>query len=112
MSRPSIATLLLVALVAPAAAQPSIKILQPAEDTCAAFVQAMDAKDATQVLSLGGWALGFLSGVAEGRQKDILHDTTSEGVLDRLYAACQAQPAQPISSILETMARSLAAAPD
>lgn len=99
----------LVALAAPAAAQPRIKILAPSEDTCAAFTAAMDSHDTAKVLSLGGWTLGFLSGIAQESGKDILRDVTSELVLDRLYDSCKAQPARPMTLLVEELAESLAA---
>ncbi|MGH7035592.1 MAG: hypothetical protein ACREFL_17825 [Stellaceae bacterium] len=103
------AGLALVALTAPAAAQPPIKILAPSEDSCAALTAAMDSRDTPKVLSLGGWALGFLSGIAQESGKDILRDATSELVLDRLYESCKAQPARPMTLLVEELAESLAA---
>src|SRR6185312_11345823 len=70
-----------LALTAPAMAQQRIKILAPSEDTCSALTAAMDAGDTSKVLSLGGWALGFLSGIAQESGKDILRDVTSELIL-------------------------------
>jgi hypothetical protein len=97
-------------LIASSHAQGSIKILMPAEDTCAALVHAMNAGDTTAMLSLGGWALGFLSGIAQQAGKDILHNTTSQGLLDQLTAACQKEPDKPMSSIVAEMATTLLAA--
>jgi hypothetical protein len=103
------AGLALVALAAPAAAQQRLKILAPSEDSCAALTAAMDARDTAKVLSLGGWALGFLSGIAQESGKDILRDVTGELILDRLYASCKAQPARPMTLLVEELAESLVA---
>ena len=104
-----LAGLALVALAAPASAQQRIKILAPSEDTCAALNAAMDARDNGNVLSLGGRALGFLSDIAQESGKDILRDVTSELVLDRLYESCKAQPASPMTLLVEELAESLVA---
>jgi hypothetical protein len=92
-----------------ARAQTGIKLLMPAEDSCAALVHAMDSGDTTVMLSLGGWAFGFLSGIAQQSGKDILRNTTSQGVLDQLTAGCQKSPDKPMSSILEQLATTLMA---
>lgn len=93
---------------APTATQP-IKLLIPSQDTCPAFVQALNSGDTTTMLSLGGWALGFLSGVAQASGKDILGDTTSQAVMDQIAEACKDDPDKPISSIVETLSQSLSA---
>lgn len=101
------ALLLIAATVAPAAAQQSIKILTPSDDTCAAFMAAVNTGDPGKAPALGGWALGFISGVAQGTGVDILRGATTQGVMNRLYAECQKQPGQPMSLALEEMARTL-----
>ena len=93
--------------IGPAQAQQSLKILIPSDDTCTAYVAAMNTEDRPAILNLGGWALGYWSALAEQSGKDILHDTTSEALLDRLATECQAQPNAPMSSIVETIGRSL-----
>jgi hypothetical protein len=103
------AGLALAALTAPAMAQQRVKILAPSEDTCSALTAAIDAGDTSKVLSLGGWALGFLSGIAQESGKDILRDVTSELILDRLYDSCKAQPARPMTLLAEELAESLVA---
>ena len=99
----------MTAPVGKARAQTGIKLLMPAEDSCAALVHAMDSGDTTVMLSLGGWAFGFLSGIAQQSGKDILRNTTSQGLLDQLTAACQKSPDKPMSSIVEQLATALLA---
>ena len=105
-----IATAIVITTVRVASADPSIKILIPTDDTCTAYVAAMNTEDRAAMLSLGGWALGYWSALAEQSGKDILHDTTSEALLDRLATQCQAQPAAPMSSVVEAIGRSLVSA--
>jgi hypothetical protein len=100
------AALLVSTLVPPANAQQNIKILTPTNDSCAIFTTAMDSGD-PKVVALSGWALGFLSGVAQGTGVDILRGATAEGVMNRLYRDCQKQPGGAVSVVLEEMARSL-----
>ncbi len=66
----------------------------------------MDTADKANLPALGGWALGFLSGVAQGAGTDILRNATAQGVMNRLYNDCKSQPAKPMSLVLEQMARS------
>lgn len=103
------AALLAMALTVPAYAEPSIKILVPSDDNCAALVTAMNNGDTSTMLSLGGWALGFLSGIAQQTGKDILRSTTSEGLLDQLSEECQKDPTKPMSAIVEQMSSTLMA---
>lgn len=105
------AALLFLAVVSPSTAQQAVKILTPTADSCAAFMAAMDSGDPTKVTALGGWALGFLSGVAQGANVDILRGATARGVMNRLYSDCQKQPERPMSVVLEGMAHSLVTAP-
>lgn len=99
--------LLILAAGTSSAAQQTVKILTPSSDSCAAFMVAMESGDPTKVAALGGWALGFMSGVAQGTNVDILRDATAQGVMSRLYSDCQKQPGRPMSVILEEIARSL-----
>jgi hypothetical protein len=101
------ATLLILAFLSqPAAAQQKIQILTPTDDSCAIFTAAMDSGD-PKVVAQGGWALGFLSGVAQGAGVDILRGATAQGVMNRLYKVCQEQPRRAVSVVLEEIARSL-----
>jgi hypothetical protein len=102
--------LAIVALANAAPAQQTLKILTPSDDSCAVFMIAMDSDDPPKVLALGGWALGFLSGVVQGTGVDFLKGATSEVVMNRLYADCKKAPTRPMSFVLEEMARSLVAA--
>jgi hypothetical protein len=101
-----------MAMALPAAAQtpqPGLKILIPSDDSCAAFVTAMNSDDSAAMLNLGGWALGYWSALVEQTGKDILQNTTSQGLLDRLATECEAQPNTALSSIVAAMGRALLA---
>lgn len=103
------AVLMAIVVAPPAFAAPSIKLLVPSDDNCAAFVTAMNNGDRAAMLSLGGWVLGFMSGVAQETGKDILRGATSEGLFDQLSAECQRDPNKPMSAIVEQMTNSLIA---
>lgn len=98
-----------MALARGAAADSAIKILIPSDDSCSAYLAAMNSGDRAALLNLGGWALGYWSALAIQSTKDILRDTTSEILLDKLAADCQAQPNTPMSSIAATIGRALLA---
>ena len=91
---------LALAAAAPAAAQKGIRVLIPREDTCNAFLAAFNGDDRLAMLDLGGWALGYLSGIAQQSGRDILHDMTSESLMDRIAESCQRQPNKPMSSVV------------
>lgn len=103
------ACVIATALVHSAAADTAIKILIPTDDNCTAYVNAMNSGDRAAMLDLGGWALGYWSALAEQSGKDLLHDTTSEALLDKLATDCQAQPNTPMSAVVETIGRALQA---
>jgi hypothetical protein len=92
-----------------ASADASIKILIPSDDSCAAYVTAMNSDDYAAMLNMGGWALGYWSALAEQTDKDILRNTTSEALLDKLATDCQAQPNGAISSFVAEIGRALIA---
>lgn len=104
-----LAALALTAIGSPGHAQQGIKLLMPGDDTCSAFVAALNNGDRSTMLSLGGWALGYLSGIARQSGKDILHDVTSESVMDRIAEACQSQPGGAMSSVVMEIGNSLLA---
>jgi hypothetical protein len=87
----------------------TVKFLTPTEDSCGTFVTAMNTADATKLAALAGWALGFLSGVAKGSDIDILRPMTAQDVMVRLYKACEQQPTQLFSVVVELTALSLIA---
>jgi hypothetical protein len=104
------AAIAMMAMVLPVAAQTppqGLKILIPSDDSCTAFVTAMNAGDTAAMLNLGGWALGYWSALAVQTGKDILRNTTSQALLDRLATECQAQPNAPMTSIVAAIGRSL-----
>ena len=102
----SLTALALVAIATAADAQQGIKLLIPNEATCSGFLAALDNGDREAMLSIGGWALGYLSGVAEQSGKDILRDTTSEALMDRIAQTCQSQPQREMSSVVIEIANS------
>ena len=107
--RAALAAVVLLALAGPSAAQQGIRMLIPNDDTCTAFLAALNSSDRAAMLNLGGWALGYLSGIAQQSGKDILRGTTSEGLMDRIAESCQRQPNRPMSAIVMEIANSLVA---
>lgn len=99
----------LAAVATPGAAQQGIRILIPSDDTCTAFIAALDSSDSAAMLDLGGWALGYLSGLAQQSRKDILHDVTSQSLMDRIADACQRQPSRAMSSVVMEIGNTLLA---
>jgi len=92
-------------------AQQTVRILTPDSDTCLAYTQAMEATDNPALTAaLGGWALGFFSGVAQGTGIDYLRDADASGLFHQLYSECLGQPRLPLSVVAEHMARDLIAA--
>jgi hypothetical protein len=91
------------------AQQKTVRILTPSSDTCSAYTKAMDAKDEPRLAGLAGWALGYLSGVAQGSGVDFLRDEEAPKLFTRLYAGCSTQPSKPLSLVVEEMARALLA---
>jgi len=107
--RHSLVALALVLAASPGHAQKGIRILIPREDTCDAFIAALNNGDRAALLDLGGWALGYLSGIAQQSGRDILRDVTSESLMDRIADSCQRQPSKPMSSVVMEIANSLLA---
>jgi len=98
----------LIAVAGSVAAQNTIKILTPNDDRCSSFIAAMDSgQPPLTVTALGGWALGFLSGVAEGSNRDILRGESAQSVMSRLYVACKRQPNRLLSETQEEIAAAL-----
>lgn len=107
--RAGLFALALIAIATASNAQNGIRVLIPREDNCSAFLAAFNSDDRVALLALGGWALGYLSGIAQQSGKDILRDMTSEILMDRIADACQRQPSKPMSSIIMEIANSLLA---
>jgi hypothetical protein len=59
------------------------------------------------VLTLSGWAIGYVSGVAQGTGKDILRSANNLSVLNQVYDDCEKQPDKPFSLVLEELTRRL-----
>lgn len=93
----------------PVDAQTGIRVLIPSDDSCNAFVAALNNGDRTTMLSLGGWALGYLSGIAQQSGKNILGQTTSESLMDRIAEGCQRDPNRAMSTVVMEIANSLLA---
>jgi hypothetical protein len=98
-----------VAASSPALAQHTVRVLTPSSDVCRSFTAAMDASDTAPLLALSGWALGFLSGVAQGTGIDFLRDQDGSKLLVRLYSECSKQPNKLLSFAVEEMANALVA---
>ena len=93
----------------PVDAQPGIRVLIPTDDNCNAFIAALNSGDRGTMLNLGGWALGYLSGTAQQSGKNILGQTTSEGLMDRIAESCQRDPNRAMSTVVMEIANSLLA---
>jgi hypothetical protein len=91
------------------AQQRGIRVLIPSDDTCNAFVAALNSGDRATMVDLGGWALGYLSGVAQQSGKNILGQTTSEAVMDRIAESCQRGPDRAMSAVVMEIANGLMA---
>jgi hypothetical protein len=109
MYKTAVLAVAIVAASHAASAQQKVRILTPSSDTCSAFTKAMDAKDEARLAGLAGWALGYLSGVAQGSGVDFLRNEEAPKLFTRLYAGCSTQPTKPLSLVVEEMARALLA---
>ncbi len=67
----------------------------------------MKTGDPKSLLPLAGWALGFLSGIAQGTGKDILRNADDQQVMARLYSDCSKEPSLAMSVALERLAQTL-----
>jgi hypothetical protein len=102
---------LLVLLGQQAEAQ-SVKVLTPTSDSCSVYTKTMEANEnPTLTAGLSGWALGFVSGVAQGRGRDILRRVTAAALVAHLYTVCKQNPDQLLSLAAEGVARELMEAP-
>lgn len=99
----------LVAIASPGQAQQGIKLLIPSDDTCDAFIAALNSSDRAAMLNLGGWALGYLSGLAQQSGKDILRQSTSQSLMDSIAETCQRQPKRAMSSVVMEIGSALLA---
>jgi hypothetical protein len=93
----------------PVDAQSGIRVLIPSDDSCNAFIAALNSGDRGTMLNLGGWALGYLSGTAQQSGKNILGQTTSESLMDRIAESCQRDPNRAMSTVVMEIANSLLA---
>ena len=102
--------LALTAFSTNALAQNNITVLTPTTDSCLSYTRAIEANDFMLTEGVNGWALGYLSGVAQGTGIDILRDEAAPDLFRQLYSACKAEPRQLLSVVLEGIARNLLAA--
>ena len=92
-----------------ASADQGIKFLAPPVDTCRAYTAAVFGNNRMSLVGFSGWFLGFLSGMAQGTGIDFLRDANVDDLNKRLYEECRAQPDEPLSSVVEEMAKKLMA---
>jgi len=109
LARNYLVALMLAFVASPAAAQPGIRVLIPSDDSCTAFIAALNNGDRATMLDLGGWALGYLSGVAQQSGKNILGQATSESLMDKIAESCQRDPNRAMSSVVMDIANALMA---
>ena len=88
-------------------AQNSIRLLTATNDSCLAFIFAMESAEPSQLLPLAGWSLGFFSGVAQGSGVDMLRNHGADDLMSRLYAVCHRQPKMALSVAAEEVAKDL-----
>ena len=102
--------LALTAFSTNALAQNNITVLTPTTDSCLSYTRAIEANDFMLTEGVNGWALGYLSGVAQATGIDILRDAAAPDLFRQLYSVCKAEPRQLLSAALEGIARNLIAA--
>jgi hypothetical protein len=107
--RAALAVVALLAMATTSQAQPAIRLLIPSDDSCTAFIAALNSGDRATMLNLGGWALGYLSGIAQQSGKNILAQTTSESLMDRIADGCQRDPNRAMSAVVMEIANALVA---
>ena len=95
------------AIGTPALAQQTVRILTPTADTCRAYTAAMVAPDKTALTALAGWAIGYLSGFAQGARTDFLHNEDVARLTRRLYDDCLKRPEMPLSIAAHELAKKL-----
>jgi hypothetical protein len=105
----SVTAVAALVVAAPSATAEKAWILTPTEDSCATFIAAMNVDDTTKVAAFAGWAIGFLSGVAEGSNVDFLRTPSQQDAVALLYSECGKQPARQMSEVLEEIAAALIA---
>jgi hypothetical protein len=90
-------------------AQKEARILNPASDSCRAFLQALSMHDKATLTVLASWALGFVSGMAAQGESDFLRDVSPEALYRQLTIECGKDQRQPFSAAVNALARSLIA---
>jgi hypothetical protein len=90
-------------------AQHKVLLLTPTSDSCHAFTQALGSHDLVTAEALGTWAIGFISGIAQGSGVNFLEHASAEGIYRQLELDCRAQPRMPFSAVVGALARSLMA---
>jgi hypothetical protein len=103
---------LTVALAMPigaANAQHTVRLLTPTSDTCRAFTQALGNHDLVTAEAMGTWAVGYISGVAEGTGINFLERASVDEIFRQLQLDCHDQPRMQFSTVVSALARSLLA---
>jgi len=91
-------------------AQPAhaVKLLTPNTDSCRTFVGLMQhfssSQEALQLVSMSGWVTGFMSGIAEGTNVDILRELDITEITTRVIQVCEANPDISVSEAAERTA--------
>jgi hypothetical protein len=79
-------------------AQPAgaVRLMTPNTDSCLAFTTAMQRANSNQepapFLLMSAWVTGFMSGIAEGSNVDILRGLDITQIIARVYQKCAASP--------------------
>jgi hypothetical protein len=81
-------------------AQPAnaVRLMTPNIDSCEAFTTAMKRANANQAdavvqfLLMSAWVTGFMSGIAEGSNVDILRGMEITQIIIRVYQKCDSNP--------------------
>lgn len=91
-----------------AMAQQTIKLLTPNSDSCAAFVEALnsDKQPSLALITLAGWATGYLSGVAQASRIDFLRpiEPGNASVFLRIEKECKQQPHELLTVVMAKIA--------
>lgn len=98
-----------VFLLSAPTADAQVKILTATKDTCAAYVNAISNPSHPDLLALGGWIIGYLTGTAQGTGIDFLRNESTETVSERLFGECVRHSDELLSVVAQQMAREMIA---
>lgn len=93
-------------------AQPAnaVRLMTPSLNSCKVFTTAMQHANSLQIGILGGWVTGFMSGVAEGSNADILRGLEITQIMAQVYQLCNSTPEMLLSGAAERVVAELLAA--